>query len=132
MNIFRLAGDISHVLSIVILLLRLRVTRNANGISMKTQELYLAVFVTRYLDLFTTYYSLYNSVMKVLYISATAYIIYMVRSTEPFKSQYDRAQDSFLHWKFAVIPCAILGIITNIMEGFDLLEVFCNNLGCIC
>ena len=32
------------------------------GISVRTQELFLMVFVTRYLDLFTTYYSLYNSV----------------------------------------------------------------------
>ncbi|KAK1685623.1 hypothetical protein QYE76_046471 [Lolium multiflorum] len=34
------------------------------GVSRKTQELYLAVFVARYLDLFTDYISLYNTVMK--------------------------------------------------------------------
>lgn len=123
MNIFRFAGDMCHVLSIVVLLLRLRVTKNAIGISVKTQELYLIVFVTRYLDLFTSYYSLYNSVMKVIYISATAYIIYMVRGTEPFKTNYDSAQDSFLHWQFAVAPCAVLALITNIYQGFDFIEV---------
>ena len=31
MNIFRLAGDLSHVLSIFILLLRLVAKKNANG-----------------------------------------------------------------------------------------------------
>lgn len=31
MNIFRLAGDMSHVFSIIILLLRLKVAKNANG-----------------------------------------------------------------------------------------------------
>lgn len=31
MNIFRLAGDMSHVFSIIVLLLRLRVARNAQG-----------------------------------------------------------------------------------------------------
>jgi hypothetical protein len=31
MNIFRLAGDMSHVFSIIILLLRLRVVKNAAG-----------------------------------------------------------------------------------------------------
>ena len=46
------------------------------------------MFVTRYLDLFTTYYSLYNSLMKVLYISATTYIVYMVKYTEPFVTEY--------------------------------------------
>jgi ER lumen protein retaining receptor len=123
MNLFRLAGDMCHVLSIVVLLLRLRVTKNAIGISIKTQELYLIVFITRYLDLFTTFYSVYNSVMKLLYISATAYIIYMVRGTEPFKTNYDTAHDSFLHWKFAVIPCVVLAIVTNLVQGFNVVEV---------
>ena len=123
MNIFRLAGDISHVISILVLLLRLRVTKNANGISIKTQELYLLVFVARYLDLFTTFYSLYNTVMKILYISITAYIIYMVRATEPFKTSYDRTQDSFLHLHFAVAPAFALGAITNIIQGFSFIDV---------
>lgn len=123
MNFFRLAGDLSHVLSIVVLLLRLRVTKNAIGISIKTQELYLVVFITRYLDLFTTYYSFYNTIMKILYISATAYIIYMVKGTEPFKTAYEKAHDSFLHWKFAVLPCVVLAIVTNLIQGFNLMEV---------
>lgn len=114
-----------HVVSILVLLLRLRVTKNAIGISMKTQELYLLVFLTRYLDLFTTYYSLYNSVMKVLYISATAYIVYMVRYTEPFKTNYDKAQDSFLHWQFAVAPCVVLALITSYFHGHSTVIEVC-------
>jgi hypothetical protein len=31
MNIFRLCGDMSHLLSIIVLLLRLRVAKNAQG-----------------------------------------------------------------------------------------------------
>lgn len=31
MNIFRLAGDMSHVFSIIVLLLRVRVAKNAQG-----------------------------------------------------------------------------------------------------
>jgi ER lumen protein retaining receptor len=123
MNLFRFAGDMAHVFSILVLLLRLRVTKNAVGISLKTQELYLVVFVARYLDLFTTYYSLYNTMMKILYISATSYIIYMVGYSEPFKTNYDKTHDSFLHWQFAVAPCAVLGIITNVIQGFNIMEV---------
>lgn len=123
MNLFRFAGDMCHVMSILVLLLRLRVTKNANGISIKTQELYLIVFISRYLDLFTTFYSLYNSVMKILYITTTAYIIYMVKTTEPFKTTYESAQDSFLHLQFAVAPALVLGFITNIIQGFNIMEV---------
>ena len=85
------------------------------------------VFVTRYLDLFTTFYSLYNSCMKVLYIATTAAIIYMIRFSEPICSTYDKAQDTFLHWKFAVAPCAVIAFITHLVGSgfsrFDLLEL---------
>jgi len=68
MNFFRLAGDMSHVVSILVLILRLRSSKSAVGISLKTQELFLIVFTTRYLDLFTTFYSIYNSFMKVAFV----------------------------------------------------------------
>lgn len=127
MNLFRMAGDLSHVISILVLILSIRVSQNAMGISMKTQELYLIVFLTRYLDLFTTFYSLYNSCMKVLYISSTAYILYMVRFTEPFKSTYEASHDSFLHLQFAVAPCAVVALVGGLWGGFEdfsIMEVF--------
>jgi len=108
LNAFRMAGDLSHVVSIVVLFLRLKATGTPVGISLKTQELYLVVFLTRYLDLFTSFYSLYNTVMKIAYIAATAAIIAMVRLKSPWKFKYDRTQDAFLHWQFAVAPCAVL------------------------
>jgi len=117
MNIFRLCGDMSHVFSIIVLLLRLRVAKNAQGISLRTHELFLLVFVTRYLDLFTQFYSVYNSVMKVLYIASTASIVYMIRLSQPICSTYDKAQDTFLHWKFAAAPCAVIATITALMGG---------------
>jgi ER lumen protein retaining receptor len=97
------------------------------GISVKTHELYLAVFVTRYLDLFTTYYSLYNSIMKVVYIASTGSIIYTILFQEPIKSTYDKSQDSFLHWKFAAAPCAILAFLTHLIgsgiRAFNVMEL---------
>jgi ER lumen protein retaining receptor len=116
MNLFRFAGDMSHVVSIIVLILRLRVSKSALGISLKTQELFLIVFMTRYLDLFTTFYSMYNSFMKVAYITATASIIYMIRFKEPYKSKYDKSQDSFLHFKFAVAPCAMLALFSCLIK----------------
>jgi ER lumen protein retaining receptor len=49
MNIFRLAGDFTHVLSFIVLLLGLKSSRSAAGVSLKTQEMFLMVFLTRYL-----------------------------------------------------------------------------------
>ena len=123
MNMFRLAGDMCHVASIVVLILHLRVSKNAIGVSLKTQELHLIVFVTRYLDLFTTFISNYNSTMKILYISATAYIIYTIRGKEPYKSNFDETGDSFLHYRFAVAPCVVLAVLTKCIEDFSTTEV---------
>ncbi|KAL0400471.1 UNVERIFIED_CONTAM: ER lumen protein-retaining receptor [Sesamum latifolium] len=74
MNVFRLAGDITHLLSVVFLLLKIRTMKSCAGISLKTQQLYVVVFVARYLDLFTRYYSLYNTVLWTfsLYLEAVA------------------------------------------------------------
>lgn len=126
MNIFRLCGDMSHVFSIIVLLLRLRVAKNAQGISVRTHELFLVVFLTRYLDLFFQFYSIYNSVMKVLYITSTSMIIYTIRFTEPICSTYDKAQDTFLHWKFAAAPCLAIALITSMIGNgmnFGFVEV---------
>ena len=99
---------------------------NYSGISVRTHELFLLVFVTRYLDLFTTYYSLYNSFMKILYIFTTGAIIYMIRFQEPIRSTYDKAQDTFLHWRFAVLPCFLIAIVTHLLShkhGFNIMEL---------
>ncbi|KAL6189119.1 hypothetical protein ACLB2K_040509 [Fragaria x ananassa] len=85
MNAFRLASDITHLISILVLLLKIYATRSCSGkkklltasfyrlafrfsgadpvrfftagISLKTQELYVVVFLARYLDLFTDFIS---------------------------------------------------------------------------
>lgn len=49
------------------------------GISFKTQELYVAVFLTRYLDLFWNWVSLYNTLMKVFFIASSCYTVYLMR-----------------------------------------------------
>jgi len=121
MNIFRLAGDCTHLLSFVVLLLRLYGYKSAAGISSKTQQMFLMVFITRYLDLFTNFVSLYNTVMKVLYISLSALICWLITSVDPWKSTNDKTQDSFQHWRFAVLPCMILACVFN--EGFSPLEI---------
>lgn len=50
------------------------------GISFKTQALYVAVFVTRYLDLFMgEYVSVYNTIMKLFFIASSTYILYLMK-----------------------------------------------------
>lgn len=81
------------------------------------------MYITRYLDLFTMFYSVYNSSMKILFISTTTYIICMVKYREPYKSLYNRDQDPF-NIMFAIAPCAVLALIVNTAGDFgDLMEI---------
>eukprot|EP00525_Craspedostauros_australis_P010474 CAMPEP_0198133492 /NCGR_PEP_ID=MMETSP1442-20131203/59591_1 /TAXON_ID= /ORGANISM="Craspedostauros australis, Strain CCMP3328" /LENGTH=163 /DNA_ID=CAMNT_0043794613 /DNA_START=1474 /DNA_END=1965 /DNA_ORIENTATION=- len=65
--------------------------------------------------------------MKIIYIGSTASIIYTIKYKEPIKSTYDKSQDTFLHWRFAVAPCAIIAFATHMiakgMKGFDAIEL---------
>jgi ER lumen protein retaining receptor len=102
-----LAGDLAHLASIFILLHKIQTSRSCRGefqmilasctsfakqcavtfthrdftgISFKTQALYVAVFVTRYLDLFLgTWISFYNTTMKLFFIGSSVYILYLIR-----------------------------------------------------
>jgi len=113
MNIFRLCGDMLHLTSIMLLLVRIMKSKNTTGVSCRMQEMYMIVFITRYLDLFWSFVSVYNSVMKITYIAATAYAIYMIRFQRPLCDTYDRTIDSFPYEKFLLGPCAILALIST-------------------
>jgi ER lumen protein retaining receptor len=63
------------------------------GISGKSQILFAVVYTTRYLDLFTTFVSTYNTVMKALFIGASYATIYLVYIK--FKETYDQNHDTF-------------------------------------
>lgn len=92
------------------------------GISLKTQELYALVFVTRYFDLFTDFISLYNSVMKVVFIVTTLAIVWCMRRHRIVKRSYDQALDTFRHL-FLVLGCLVLALVVH--DKFTFQEVSC-------
>ncbi|XP_074272380.1 ER lumen protein-retaining receptor A [Silene latifolia] len=121
MNIFRLAGDLTHLISILVLLLKIYATKSCSGISLKTQELFALVFLTRYLDLFTDYISLYNSVMKIVFIVSSLAIVWCMRMHPVIRRSYDKVQDTFRHY-FLVLGCFVLAFLVH--EKFTFQEVF--------
>mmetsp|Transcript_14900 Transcript_14900/g.24363 ORF Transcript_14900/g.24363 Transcript_14900/m.24363 type:complete len:220 (-) Transcript_14900:116-775(-) len=114
MNLFRLCGDMLHVSSIMILLHKLHKNKSCIGISCRTQEVYLVVFICRYLDLFWNFISLYNSVMKSAFIISTGYLIYLMRHKPgPVKATYNRDEhDKFNYELYLLPPCCVLGLMT--------------------
>jgi len=77
------------------------------------QEMYAIVFISRYLDLFYSFISLYNTFMKITFISLTCYLIYLMRVKPPISAHYDRSIDSFQYEKYLLPPCLILGLFTT-------------------
>lgn len=118
MNVFRLGGDLAHLIAIIILLLKIWTTRSCAGISGKSQILFALTFTARYLDLFTNFVSVYNSVMKMVYLAAafaTLYLMYV-----KFKATYDHNHDTF-RLEFLILPSAALALIIN--HEFSVIEV---------
>jgi len=118
MNVFRLAGDLSHLAAIIILLIKIWKTRSCAGISGRSQLLFALVFITRYLDLFTSFISVYNTVMKVFFLVSsmgTVYLMYM-----KFKATYDHNHDTF-RIEFLLGPAVLLALFLN--HEFSVMEV---------
>ncbi|XP_042505202.1 ER lumen protein-retaining receptor-like isoform X1 [Macadamia integrifolia] len=120
MNVFRLAGDMTHLFSIIILLLKIRTMKSCAGISLKTQELYVIVFLARYLDLFTKYFSLYNTIMKLVFIGISISIVWYMRYHKVVKQTYSKDQDTFRHY-FLLLPCFLLAVVVH--RAFTVTEV---------
>ncbi|KAI9323790.1 ER lumen protein retaining receptor-domain-containing protein [Dichotomocladium elegans] len=108
MNLFRLGGDVMHLASIFILLLKIRQSRSCAGISFKTQLLYLIVFASRYLDMFFTFHSGYNSCMKIFFIASSTYVVYLMAGK--FHATYDATFDTF-RIEYLLVPAAVLALI---------------------
>jgi ER lumen protein retaining receptor len=110
MNIFRLLGDVSHLLAICLLIIKMWKTRSCAGISGKSQIMFALVFTTRYLDLFFSFVSIYNTVMKIFFLVssfATVYLMYF-----KFRATNDKNHDSF-RVEFILIPTAVLALVVN-------------------
>ncbi|KAI0161521.1 putative HDEL sequence binding protein [Xylariaceae sp. FL1272] len=92
LNLFRVLADFSHLASIFILLHKMTELNGCAGISFKSQALYLLVYITRYLDLFSTS-SWYNVLFKIAFIASQSYIVYLM--TTKYKPTHDPNLDTF-------------------------------------
>lgn len=118
MNIFRIVADLSHLASSFILLYSIESHKSIVGLSLKTQILYVVVFVLRYTDLFTSYVSLYNTAMKLVFISTSCYTVYLM--TKKYHKTIREDIDTF-PLKFLLGPVAVASLV--ITHAYTLREV---------
>ncbi|XP_063443540.1 ER lumen protein-retaining receptor 1-like [Mytilus trossulus] len=109
-NIFRFCGDMLHVVAIIILLSYIWKSQSVFGISGKSQILFALVFTTRYVDLFTSFISVYTSSLKVVYIITayvTLYLIYI-----KFRYTFDKSNDTF-RAEILIMSSSTLAVFVN-------------------
>lgn len=87
MDVFQLIGDFLHLVAILLLLLKILASKNVVGLSYKTQEMFLIVFLTRYSDIILEHHwgSLYFNIMRIIFIIVNSVTIYYMRFKRPFK-----------------------------------------------
>ncbi|KAK4691862.1 ER lumen protein retaining receptor, partial [Lecanoromycetidae sp. Uapishka_2] len=119
MNVFRVLGDVSHTLSKCILIWAIHSNRSAEGVSLITQMLYVAVFLTRYLDLFwvSPAVSYWNFILKNFYIFSSLYIILLMMKV------YARTREREKAWRlgsYCLIGALVLApALTGIDDAID-------------
>ncbi|ODV85363.1 hypothetical protein CANARDRAFT_198502 [[Candida] arabinofermentans NRRL YB-2248] len=119
MNIFRILGDLSHMVSIVILLNTIQTKKSINGISLKTQILYFIVYISRYIDLFFNFTSIYITFMKIFFIVTSFYTIHLILKYSKLK--LTETTDDDFKIIYLIIPCFILSLIFN--HKFTIVEI---------
>lgn len=132
MDIFQLVGDFLHLIAILMLVLKISATKNVIGthsinrigLSYKTQEIFLVVFLSRYLDIIFGWKSLYAFLMKIIFISVTSYTIYLMRFKKPYYLSYDRESDSFPHYYLYIVSLFLAIIIHKSLNPIDFLWSF--------
>ena len=87
MDVFQLIGDFLHLVAILMLLLKIISSKTVIGLSYRTQELYMVVFLTRYSDLIIEHHwgSFYFNFMRFIFIGITATTIYYMKWRRPYK-----------------------------------------------
>lgn len=111
MFLLQLIADTIHLGSFLILLQQIKKKKSVEEISYRTMEMFLVVYIFRYSDLFIHYISLYNTVMKILYITLTGYLIFLIKFKMPYCLSYDKNLDNFNHYKFLYPTAIVLTII---------------------
>jgi len=119
-NVFRIAGDMLHATSFILLLLKILATRNVRGLSLKAAILHCMVFYCRYFDIFWNTTALYNTLMKAFFLTCSTAIMYLIGWKKPYCESYNKEQDSLNVW-FLIGPCTVLSLIFH--SRFTLFEL---------
>ena len=104
----RYCADLLHLAAIYLLVNQIYSTKSCRGLSYRTQEIYLVVFLSRYgFSFFSSSHNLYATIMKILFIGGTVLTLYLVKMHRPHCLTYESMYDKLPHY-YTIYPIAIL------------------------
>jgi len=118
-NVFRYSGDYLHLFGMLVLIFVVLVRRDLTGFSKKTQILYLIVFCSRYLDLFTHWNEMgnYLRVFKLTFIilsTISVALFYFFRST------YEKPKDTCSLFLILIVALILMILLTKKTKSDEL------------
>jgi ER lumen protein retaining receptor len=106
-NPLRYAADLSHLISIVLLLYTMWRKKSCSGISLKTQFLFLIVHITRYCNGNFFAPPIYNIIFKLFYLVTAVAIIWAMMG--PLARTSEIRHDTF-RLAFLIVPAALFAL----------------------
>mmetsp|Transcript_23842 Transcript_23842/g.52231 ORF Transcript_23842/g.52231 Transcript_23842/m.52231 type:complete len:278 (-) Transcript_23842:104-937(-) len=113
LNLPRVLGDLLHLCSRVWLIRCLVLGESCRGLSLRTQELYLVIFLTRYSDLLLYFLGWYNTLFKITYLLSAIFVVVLIRLSKTAKQTYDRTYDKPAALLCFTVPCLLLSAYTT-------------------
>mmetsp|Transcript_17616 Transcript_17616/g.41838 ORF Transcript_17616/g.41838 Transcript_17616/m.41838 type:complete len:293 (+) Transcript_17616:83-961(+) len=112
-NIFRLLADFLHLSGMGFGLAAILSSRSVSGFSRKTQVLFQVVFLSRYLDIFTTHQGLYLLFFKIAFNLITAFMLWLFHKLH---HTYEASADS-CNLLALIVPAAVLALLSAGGDG---------------
>eukprot|EP00930_Biecheleria_cincta_P048542 TRINITY_DN33826_c0_g1_i1.p1 TRINITY_DN33826_c0_g1~~TRINITY_DN33826_c0_g1_i1.p1 ORF type:complete len:278 (+),score=54.21 TRINITY_DN33826_c0_g1_i1:58-891(+) len=113
-NVFRLVADFMHLGGMAFGVAAILTSRSVAGFSRKTQVMFQAVFLSRYLDIFSSRQGFYLLFFKVGFNLITAFMLWLFNKLH---HSYDASADS-CNLLVLLVPTVIIAWLTAEGEGF--------------
>ena len=121
-DLLKYTADFCHLISFFVIINNMKRKKNCLGLSYRTQEIYLVIFLLRYSDIFfLPQHSLWNLCLKFLFTGATLTVIYLMRFQRPICVSYEGLLDRFPH-RLTIYP--ICFVIAFMLKDYSLMAKY--------
>ena len=116
MDATSVAAGVCHAVSRKLLLWHLLWHKSCRGVSLITQELFLVVYVARYIDLLYLFESFGAEIVKIAHLAVAIAIVLIMRYYEPVLGTYDVELDTVPRAAM-LIPPLVLAVVFHKARG---------------